>query len=88
MTAPVVAFTLIFYGVMFILVENYNKNRRPAVTDLNKLSYKTAFIIGLFQVPHVPALLFWAVFSLELPAMWQRNLPSSWQFQLCLVPAC
>ena len=49
-TAPVVAFTLIFYGVMFILVENYNKNRRPAVTDLNKLSYKTAFIIGLFQV--------------------------------------
>ncbi len=50
MTAPVVAFTLIFYGVMFILVENYNKNRRPAVTDLNKLSYQTAFIIGLFQV--------------------------------------
>lgn len=50
MTAPVVAFTLIFYGIMFILVENYNKNRRPAVTDLNKLSYKTAFIIGLFQV--------------------------------------
>ena len=50
MTAPVVAFTLIFYGVMFILVENYNKNRRPAVTDLNKLSYNTAFIIGLFQV--------------------------------------
>ena len=50
MTAPVVAFTLIFYGVMFILVENYNKNRRPAVTDLNKLSYKTVFIIGLFQV--------------------------------------
>lgn len=50
MTAPVVAFTLIFYGVMFILVENYNKNRRPSVTDLNKLSYKTAFIIGLFQV--------------------------------------
>ena len=50
MTAPVVAFTLIFYGVMFILVENYNKNRLPAVTDLNKLSYKTAFIIGLFQV--------------------------------------
>jgi len=50
MTAPVVAFTLIFYGVMFIVVENYNKNRTPAVTDLNKLSYKTAFIIGLFQV--------------------------------------
>ena len=50
MTAPVVAFPLIFYGIMFIVVENYNKNRTPAVTDLNKLSYKTAFIIGLFQV--------------------------------------
>ena len=50
MTAPVVATTLIFYGIMFIVVENYNKHRRPAVTDLNKLSYKTAFIIGLFQV--------------------------------------
>lgn len=50
MTAPVVAATLIFYGVMFILVENYNKNRRPSVSDLNKLSYGTALIIGLFQV--------------------------------------
>ena len=50
MTAPVVAATLIFYGVMFILVENYNKHRRPSVSDLSKLSYKTAFIIGMFQV--------------------------------------
>jgi len=50
MTAPVVAATLIFYGIMFIVVENYNKNRTPAVTDLDKLSYKTAFIIGVFQV--------------------------------------
>ena len=50
MTAPVVAATLIFYGVMFILVENYNKHRRPSVSDLSKLSYKNAFIIGMFQV--------------------------------------
>ena len=50
MTAPVVAATLIFYGIMFIVVENYNKNRTPAVSDLDKLSYNTAFIIGLFQV--------------------------------------
>ena len=50
MTAPVVAATLIFYGITFIVVENYNKNRTPAVTDLDKLSYKTAFIIGVFQV--------------------------------------
>ena len=50
MTAPVVAFTLIFYGIFFIVVENYNKNRTPRVTDLDRLDYKTAFIIGLFQV--------------------------------------
>lgn len=50
MTAPVVAGTLIFYGIMFILVENYNKHRRPTVTDLSQLSYGTALIIGLFQV--------------------------------------
>ena len=50
MTAPVVAATLIFDGIMFIIVENYNKNRTPSVRNLNQLSYKTAFIIGLFQV--------------------------------------
>ena len=50
MTAPVVAATLIFYGIMFIIVENYNKNRTPSVRNLNQLSYKMAFIIGLFQV--------------------------------------
>lgn len=50
MTAPVVAFTLIFYGILFILVENYNAKRTPRVTDLVKLDYRTALIIGLFQV--------------------------------------
>ena len=50
MTAPVVAATLIFYGVMFIPVENYNKRRTPRVREIERLDYKTAFIIGLFQV--------------------------------------
>lgn len=50
MTAPVVATTLIFYGIMFLVVETYNKHRTPRVTDLDRLDYKTAFIIGLFQV--------------------------------------
>ena len=49
MTATVVAATLIFYGAAFIWTENYNKNRRPAVTDLDKLDFRTAFLIGLFQ---------------------------------------
>ena len=50
MTAPVVVTTLIFYGILFIVVENYNKRRRPRVTDLRNLDYKTALIIGFFQV--------------------------------------
>ena len=50
MTAPVVATTLIFYGILFIIVENYNKHRTPRVTDLARLDYKTAFLIGVFQV--------------------------------------
>ena len=45
-----VAFTLILYGLLFILVENYNKNRKPAVRRLTQMSYKLALFIGLFQV--------------------------------------
>ena len=50
MTAPVVVTTLIFYGILFIIVENYNKHRRPRITELERLDYKTALIIGFFQV--------------------------------------
>ncbi len=46
----VVAAMLIVYGILFIIVEKYNKNRQPKVTALNKLTYKTAFLIGMFQV--------------------------------------
>ena len=46
----VVAIALIVYGVFFIIIENYNRKRKPACTSLQNLSFKTAFIIGLFQV--------------------------------------
>lgn len=46
----VVAATLIIYGVLFIVVENYNKGRRPNVKELSQLTYKHAVIIGVFQV--------------------------------------
>jgi undecaprenyl-diphosphatase len=45
-----VAIMLILYGVAFILVENINKSKSPAITSLNNLTVKTAFIIGAFQV--------------------------------------
>lgn len=45
-----VAIMLILYGVLFILIENRNKNRPVRVNDFAELSYWTAFNIGLFQV--------------------------------------
>lgn len=45
-----ISFTLILYGIFFILIENRQKNRRPDICDFDDLSYKTAFLIGCFQV--------------------------------------
>ncbi len=45
-----VAVTLIVYGVLFIVVENYNKKRTPKVTSLSEITYPLAIGIGIFQV--------------------------------------
>ncbi|HZK44078.1 MAG TPA: undecaprenyl-diphosphate phosphatase [Syntrophomonadaceae bacterium] len=45
-----VAVMLILYGVIFIIVENRNKGKQPAISDFTQLTYKTAFLIGVFQV--------------------------------------
>lgn len=50
MNAPVVASMLVLYGVFFLLVEEHNKKRSPIISDIDNLDYKTAFIIGMFQV--------------------------------------
>ena len=50
MNAPVVASMLILYGILFIVVERWNKRRTPRVDSLAALDYRTAFIIGVFQV--------------------------------------
>ena len=46
----VVAIALIVYGVLFIFIEKYNESREATCTDLSELSFKTAFLIGCFQV--------------------------------------
>jgi undecaprenyl-diphosphatase len=46
----VVSLMLVIYGVLFIVVENWNKKNTPTVTKLSDLSYKTALVIGGFQV--------------------------------------
>ncbi|MDA5540760.1 undecaprenyl-diphosphate phosphatase [Streptococcus thermophilus] len=46
----VVAIMLVVYGIAFIWIEDRNRRVDPRVTDLARMSYKTAFYIGLFQV--------------------------------------
>ncbi len=43
-----VALMLILYGILFLIIEN--KNRQAPIDRLNKLDYKTALLIGVFQV--------------------------------------
>lgn len=45
-----VAVMLIFYGILFIIIENRNKGRAGKVRTFKDLSYRTAFLIGVFQV--------------------------------------
>ena len=46
----IVASMLILYGIIFILVEIRNANRKFKVEDIKALTFRTALIIGLFQV--------------------------------------
>ena len=49
-TPTVIAIALIFYGIAFIVIENWNKTREAKVATLADITYKTAFVIGMFQV--------------------------------------
>lgn len=46
----VVALMLILYGYAFLWIEKRNEKVEPKVTELSRMSYKTAFLIGCFQV--------------------------------------
>ena len=46
----IIAAMLIIYGIIFIILENRNKSKKATTTSIEKLSYKSAFIIGMFQV--------------------------------------
>ena len=46
--AYVVAAALIIYGILFIVIEN--RNKKAAIHTMDEMTYKTAFLIGCFQV--------------------------------------
>ena len=46
----VVALMLIVYGVLFIVVENYQRGKEPKATKFSQLSIQMVLIIGVFQM--------------------------------------
>ena len=46
----VVALTLIIYGVLFIVVENYQQGKEPRAAKFSQLSIQMVLIIGVFQM--------------------------------------
>ena len=45
-----VAIMLIIFGIAFIIIENFNKNKESKTNSIADLSYKSALIIGMFQL--------------------------------------
>ncbi|WP_270331101.1 undecaprenyl-diphosphate phosphatase [Lapidilactobacillus dextrinicus] len=49
-TWPVISTTLIIYGILFIVIERWNKGRQSHFNNLNTLPYSIALGIGMFQL--------------------------------------
>ncbi len=45
-----VSAALIIFGILFIVVENWNKGRRPRINSIAEIGWNTAFLIGMFQL--------------------------------------
>ena len=45
-----VAIALIVFGIAFIVIERRNKGKEAQVNSLEEITFKTAFIIGMFQL--------------------------------------
>ncbi len=48
--AVVVAIMLILFGIGFIIIENRNKGKNAVINTLDEIDYKTALLIGVFQL--------------------------------------
>ena len=47
---PVIAITLILYGLLFIWMENTIGKQRPRIRSIGQINYRIALFIGVFQV--------------------------------------
>ena len=46
----VVAISLVIFGILFIVIENRNKDKAASINTIAEITYKTALIIGVFQL--------------------------------------
>ena len=45
-----VSIMLILFGILFIVIEKNNKNKKPKTNSLSQITYNSALIIGIFQL--------------------------------------
>ena len=45
-----VAAALIIFGILFIVIENRNKTLRPKINSIAEITWKAAFLVGIFQL--------------------------------------
>lgn len=45
-----VAIMLVLFGILFIMIEDRNRGQVPRVRTISEIGYRTAFIIGVFQL--------------------------------------
>lgn len=45
-----VSIALIAFGIVFILIEIWNKKKTPKLSDLGEMTFKLALLIGIFQL--------------------------------------
>ena len=92
----VVAIALIVYGVIFILVENYNKRRKPVCTSLEELSFGSVIpgtsrsgstIIGGILVGTSRTVAAEFTFFLAIPVMFGASLLKLVKFGFAFTPS-
>ncbi len=45
-----VSIALIVFGILFIIIENRNRGKTPHINSISEITYKTAMMIGVFQL--------------------------------------
>jgi undecaprenyl-diphosphatase len=45
-----VAIMLVLFGILFIVIENRNRDKKPSVNSIGEITYRMAMIIGFFQL--------------------------------------